>query len=63
MRKKVGEVIEIFRRAVRIFVEREENRRKIEKEIEKYEKWYNEELNKASTQPLPLPRREAGGRL
>ncbi len=62
-RKNFDEVIDRFKKAVRIFVEREENKRKIEKNIKKYETWYNEELNKASTQPPPLPQQEAGGRL
>ena len=57
VKKNVDEVIDRFRKAVRVFIERGENRRKIEKEVEKYEKWYKEALEKPSTQPLLPPRR------
>ncbi len=53
VKKKVDEVIGLFSKAVRVFIEREENREKIEKKIEDYEKWYNEVFNK---QPPPPPR-------
>lgn len=45
VKRKVDEVIDLFSRAVRVFIEREENREKIEKKIEKYEKWYKEVFN------------------
>jgi hypothetical protein len=46
VKKNVDEVINLFSRAVRAFIDREENRKKIEEKTEKYEKWYNESFNK-----------------
>jgi len=60
VKKNVDEVIDLFRKAVRVFIEKEENKRKIDKKIEKYEKWYNEVLMETNTRPLPLPQREVG---
>jgi hypothetical protein len=44
VRKNLDEVIDRFGKAVRVFINREENRGKIEAKTEKYEKWYNEEF-------------------
>ena len=63
VKKKVDEVISRFSNAVRVFINREENRRGIEKKIEKYEKWYKEVLEKSSKQPLLPPRRGDEGQL
>jgi uncharacterized protein (DUF2344 family) len=46
VKKKVDEVISRFSNAVRVFIDREENRENIEKRVEKYEKWYNEVFNR-----------------
>jgi hypothetical protein len=40
VKKNVDEVIDRFIRAVRVFINREENREKIKKRIEEYERWY-----------------------
>jgi len=63
VKKKVEEVIDLFSKAVRAFINIEENREKIEKKIEKYEKWYKEVLEKSSKQPLLPPRRGDEGQL
>jgi hypothetical protein len=45
VKKNVEEVIDRFSRAVRAFIKREENKDKIEKKIEEYEKWYKKVFN------------------
>jgi len=42
VKRSVDEVMDRFGKAVRAFIDREENRGKIEKMVEKYEKWYSE---------------------
>ncbi len=61
VKKNVDELIDRFSDAVRVFINREENREKITKMIEEQDRWYQEALERSSTQPPPPPQRGGEG--